>query len=207
VAKRLSIVLGTTVAAVVLATPAQAGLLTGLLPGLVSPADSPSTCDTNMSQPFRPWGDSANYVLTPGGSFEPGGPEWTLRRGARVVRGNEHFYVNSRSDRHSLYMPSGSSVDTPPMCFAAGDWKMRFFGTGGGKVRVQVRVRSLLGVLSVLDGGTMRSGRTWRPSPEIGLLVTNVGGILATDSISFRLIARDGSVRVDDVYLDPFKSR
>jgi hypothetical protein len=207
VAKRLSIVLGTTVAAVVLATPAQAGLLTGLLPGLVSPADSPSTCDTNMSQPFRPWGDSANYVLTPGGSFEPGGPSWTLSRGARIVRGNESFYVRSRSDRHSLYMSSGSSVITPPMCFAAGDWKMRFFGTGGGKVRVQVRVRSLLGVLSVLDGGTMRSGRTWRPSPEIGLLVTNVGGILATDSISFRLIARDGSVRVDDVYLDPFKSR
>lgn len=205
-AKRLSIVLGTTVAAVVLATPAQAGLLTGLLPGLVSPADSPSTCDTNVSQPFSPWGDRANYVLTPGGSFEPGGPSWSLSRGARVVRGNESFYVNSRSDRYSLYMPSGSSVVTPPMCFAAGDWKMRFFATGSGKVRVQVRVRSLLGLLSILDGGTMRSGGTWRPSPEIGLLITNLGGILATDSVSFRLIAREGSVRVDDVYLDPWKS-
>ncbi|MGH2799175.1 MAG: hypothetical protein ACRDM0_16225 [Thermoleophilaceae bacterium] len=205
-AKRLSIVLGTTVAAVVLATPAQAGLLTGLLPGLVSPADSPSTCDTNVSQPFTPWGDRANYVLTPGGSFESGGPSWNLSGGARIVRGNEPFYVRSTSDRHSLYMPSGSSVVTPPMCFAAGDWKMRFFATGSGKVRVQVRVKSLLGLLSILDGGTMRSGGTWRPSPEIGLLVTNLGGILATDSVSFRLIARDGSVRVDDVYLDPWKS-
>jgi hypothetical protein len=206
VAKRLSILLGTTVAAVVLATPAQAGLLTGLLPGLVSPADSPSTCDTNVSQPFRPWGDSANYVLTPGGSFEPGGPSWTLSRGVRIVSGNESFYVRSTSDRYSLYMPSGSSVTTPPMCFAAGDWKMRFFATGGGKVRVQVRVKSLLGLLSILDGGTVKSGSTWRPSPEIGLLITNLGGILATDSVSFRLIAKDGSVRIDDVYLDPWKS-
>jgi hypothetical protein len=206
VAKRLSIMLGTTVAAVVLATPAQAGLLTGLLPGLVSPADSPSTCDTNISQPFMPWRDRAYYVLTPGGSFEPGGPSWTLSRGVRIVRGNESFYVRSRSDRYSLYMPSGSSVITPPMCFAAGDWKMRFFATGGGKVRVQVRVKSLLGVLSVLDGGTFKSGSTWRPSPEIGLLVTNLGGVLATDSVSFRLIARDGAVRIDDVYLDPWKS-
>jgi hypothetical protein len=207
VAKRLSILLGTTVAAVVLATPAQAGLLTGLLPGLVSPADSPSTCDTNVTQPFKPWGDGANYVLTPGGSFEPGGPSWSMTRGVRIVSGNEHFYVRSRSDRYSLYMPSGSSVTTPPMCFAAGDWKMRFFATGSGKVRVQVRVKSLLGLLSILDGGTFKSGSTWRPSPEIGLLVTNLGGILATDSVSFRLIARDGSVRLDDVYLDPFKSR
>lgn len=205
-AKRLSILLGTTVAAVVLATPAQAGLLTGLLPGLVSPADSPSTCDTNVSQPFRPWGDSANYVLTPGGSFEPGGPSWSMSRGVRIVSGNESFYVRSRSDRYSLYMPSGSSVTTPPMCFAAGDWKMRFFATGSGKVQVQVRVKSLLGLLSILDGGTFKSGSTWKPSPEIGLLITNLGGILATDSVSFRLIAKDGSVRIDDVYLDPWKS-
>ena len=205
-AKRLSIMLGVTVAAVVLATPAQAGLLTGLLPGLVSPADSPSTCDTNVSQPFRPWGDRANYVLTPGGSFEPGGPSWTLSRGVRIVSGNESFYVRSKSDRQSLYMPSGSSVITPPMCFAAGDWKMRFFATGSGKVSVQVRVKSLLGLLSILDGGTFKSGSTWKPSPEIGLLITNLGGILATDSVSFRLIARDGAVRIDDVYLDPWKS-
>ena len=205
-AKRLSIMLGTTVAAVVLATPAQAGLLTGLLPGLVSPADSPSTCDPNASQPFMPWRDSAYYVLTPGGSFEPGSQGWTMSRGVRIVSGNETYYVRSKSDRYSLYMPSGSSVTTPPMCFAAGDWKMRFFAKGGGTVRVQVRVKSLLGVLSILDGGTFKSGSTWRPSPEIGLLVTNLGGVLATDSVSFRLIARDGAVRIDDVYLDPWKS-
>ena len=205
-AKRLSILLLATVSAVVFATPAQAGLLTGLLPGLVSPADSPSTCDTNMTQPFKPWRDSAYYVLVPGGSFEPGGPAWKSSGGARIVRGNESFYVRSKKDRYSLHMPAGSSVITPPSCFAAGHWKMRFFATGGGTVRVQVRVKSLLGLLSILDGGTVRSGSTWKPSPEIGLLVTNLGGILATDSISFRLIAKGGSVRVDDVYLDPWKS-
>lgn len=203
--KRLSIVLATTVSAVVLAAPAQAGLLSGVLPGVVSPADTPSTCDTNLSQPFKAWGDSAYYVLAPGGSFEPGSPAWKLSGGAKIVAGNESFYVRSKSDRYSLSMPAGSSVTTPPMCFAAGNWKMRFFGMGGGTVRVQIRVTSLLGVLSVLDGGSMKSGSVWKPSPEIGLLITNVGGILATNSISFRLVA-SGSLRVDDVYLDPWKS-
>jgi hypothetical protein len=48
--------------------------------------------------------------------------------------------------------------------------------------------KSLLGVLTVLDGGTVTSGGTWQLSPRIGLLLTNVTGILSTDSISLRFI-------------------
>src|SRR5207247_1096527 len=77
---------------------------------------------------------------------------------------------------------------TPPMCFAPGDWKLRFFATGG-TVRVKIVVKSLLGVLSVLDGGTVSSGGTWQPSAELKLYLTNIGSVLATDSISLRLAA------------------
>ena len=58
-------------------------------------------------------------------------------------------------------MPSGSSAISPTMCFAAGDWHLRFVNKGSGQVRVTVQVRSLLGLLSVLDGGTVRPGDTW----------------------------------------------
>ena len=49
---------------------AHAGLVSGLLPGLVSPADTPTTCNTSSSQAFaKVDGDTSNYVLAPGGSI------------------------------------------------------------------------------------------------------------------------------------------
>jgi len=144
-------------------------------------------------------------MLTPGGSFEDGTPSWALSGGAKIVSGNESFFLNSKYDRKSLYMPSGSSATSPTMCFAAGDWHLRFVGKGSGRIRVTVTVNSLLGVVSVLDGGTVRADGTWSPSPEVSLLLSNVGGLLTTKAISLRFTASDGASQIDDVYLDPWK--
>jgi hypothetical protein len=93
------------------------------------------------------------------------------------------------------------------MCFAPGDWHFRFFSSGGGTIRVKVVVKSLLGVVSILDGGSVSSGSTWKPSPQVGLTLTNACGLLATDSISLRFSpANSTGLRIDDVYLDPWKS-
>jgi hypothetical protein len=203
---------GCVVCAFALTVPAaHAGLISGLLPGLVSPADTPATCNTSTSKPFSRWGDSYNYVLVPGGSFEGGAPGWTLGKGAKIVSGNEPFYVHAKSDSHSLYIPAGSYATTPAMCFAAGDWHMRFFAASSSSslssLQVRVRVKSLLGVLSLLDGGTVRNGSAWQPSPRLSLFLTNLGGVLATDAISFQFVPSDGaSWRIDDVYLDPWKT-
>jgi hypothetical protein len=202
---RRTIILLTAVTALCAAAPAQAGLLSGVLPGLVSSGDTPSTCDTSLSQPFARWGDSNYYVLVPGGSFEAGTAGWKLGTGARVVTGNEAFYVRSTSDRYSLDVPAGVTVTTPPMCFAVGDWHARLFATGGGSIKVKVVVKSTLGILSVLDGGTIRGSSTWQPSPQLQMLLTNVTGLLAIDSISLRLTP-SAHVRIDDIYLDPIKS-
>jgi hypothetical protein len=191
--------------ALLVTAPAQAGLLSGLLPGLVSPSDTPKTCNVAYSQPFARWGDTNQYVLVPGGSFEPNTGSWTLGPGAKIVTGNETFYVHSSADRYSLYVPAGVNVTTPPMCFALGDWHMRLFASGGGTVRVRIVVKSLLGVLSVLDGGSVRVNSTWQPSPEVRMLLTNITGLLATDSVSF-LLTPSANTRLDDVYLDPIKS-
>ena len=163
---RRSIILLAVASALCAAAPAQAGLLSGVLPGLVSSADTPDVCETSLSQPFARWGDSNYYVLVPGGSFEPGTPAWKLGAGARIVLGNEPFYVHSKSDRYSLDVPAGVTVTTPPMCFQLGDWHARLFATGGGTIKVKVVVKSLLGVLSILDGGTIQGSSTWQPSPR-----------------------------------------
>ena len=207
---RTGVALASAVSAIALMLPgaASAALLSGLLPGLVSPAGETPACDPAASQVFAPWSDSSYYVLMPGGSFE-GDSGWTLKNGARVVAGNESFFVHDRNDRYSLYLPSGASATTPPMCFGFGDWHLRLFARDSGadgRVRVTIIVKSLLGVVSVLDAGSFSSATGWRPSPQVGLLLTNVGGLLATDAIQLRFTASGGSAQLDDAYLDPWKN-
>jgi hypothetical protein len=170
----------------------------------------PATCETETSKPFRPWSDYANYVLVSGGAFEGSAPGWTLKGGAAVASGNETFYVRSTADRYSLHLPAGSSAITPTMCFALGDWHLRFFArrtsTTSGTVKVDVVVKSLLGVVSVLDGGSISATGEWKPSPQVGLLLTNVTSLIGTRAVAFRFRPSGASFRIDDVYLDPWKS-
>jgi hypothetical protein len=174
------------------AAPASAGL------GLA--------CPDPTGKPFSPWSDFANYAFMPDGGFEAGGSGWSLD-GARVVAGNEPFYIHSSADRRSLTLPEGASVTSPAMCISLLSSKMRFVAGGetGAKVRVQIIYRGLLSsVLGILDGGTYSASGGWKPSPEIGML----GGLLPllTSGVQFRFTAVGGDVALDDVYLDPMKS-
>jgi len=189
--------------AVLLFTPAaKAGLLT------TGPA---AVCDTSVVQPFTPWGDQSSYVLIPGGSFEAGTTSWTRTGEASIAKGNETYFVHSTADSHSLVLPPGSSVTTPSMCFATGDWHLRLFAVNTGtpsSLKVTIIVRSLIGVLSVLDGGKVSSTGSWQPSDQIQLTLTNVTGLVGTQAVSFRFTPTgySGSWRIDDVYLDPWVS-
>lgn len=182
------------------ARPAEGGLIgTGAASG----------CDTEASHPFEAWGDDANYLLVPGGSFEAGEPEWALTRGAYVGPGNEPFRTENDRGTRSLHMLPGSTATSPTSCFAFGDWHARFFvrgvGARGARLEVDVVVKSVLGVLTVLDGGAVAPSGEWRPSPRIGLLVCNVTSLLGTKAVAVRFRAVDGAFQIDDVYIDPWK--
>jgi hypothetical protein len=168
-----------------------------------------SGCDTAASHPFEAWGDNANYLLVPGGSFEAGTPGWTLGRGAYVGPGNEPFRTEGDGGTRSLYLLPGSTATSPTACFKFGDWHARFFvrGTGlrGGRLEVDVVVKSLLGVLTVLDGGSVGASGEWQPSPRIGMLLCNVTSLLGTKAVSLRFRAVNAAFQIDDVYIDPFK--
>jgi hypothetical protein len=205
---RLALTVATATVALALPGVGQAALLGDALPGLLSPAGGNPMCDPNAYQAFKRFSDYDYYVLMPGGAFE-GGNSWTLKGGARVVRGNETYYVHGANDAYSLYLPEGAVATTPPMCFDFADWHLRFFARdnySGGRVRVTVQIKSLVGLLSVLDAGTFDPSAGWRPSPRMGLLLSNLGGLLVTDSIQFRFTAVRGSVQLDDAYLDPWKN-
>jgi hypothetical protein len=157
---------------------------------------------------FAPWGDNADYVPVPGGSFEgPGG--WKLAGGAAIVTGNDPFYLGSPSDSHSLLLPAGSSALTPGVCLGILTPTMRFVGSAsdGSGVHVTMYTKTLLGLVQLPSSGDIDLAGDWDASETQTFLVQNVLGLLNLNSsnIYFRFtpIGR-ATVRMDDVYLDPF---
>ncbi len=192
------------IAALAATSTAKAGLLgTG----------SASYCDPSSNQVFAPWGDSSFYARLQNGSFESGGSSWYLSGGAKVVSGNEPFFISgNRSDSHSLLLPAGSSAYSSTVCFAVGDWHLRLLmrnvGSRSGALHVQVIVPSLLGgLLTVLDGGMISGGDSWAPSPRLALLLSNVTNLIGTRAVAFRFtpVGSGAAFQIDDVYLDPWK--
>ena len=196
---RLSL-LCTLIACAVTAPSANADLLPGLVTTLAG-----GSCGT-LTQPFAQFGDSAQYAFAPNGGFESGSTGWTLSGGAKVVTGNETFYVHGASDRSSLLVPNGVKVTSPGICFGTFNPGVRFFAkspSGSGTLRVRLVTRSLLGVLSILDGGTVRVGSTWAPVDKIGTTFSQLAVLAGTKKIQVELTAT-GDVQIDDLYVDPF---
>ena len=191
------------IAAFALTPTAKAGLLGG--------GGSASYCDPSSTRAFAQFGDSSNYARMLNGGFENGSTGWVLGGGAKVVAGNEPYYLSgNRSDSHSLLLPAGSSAYSGTVCFALGDWHLRFMTkrlSSSGGLHVQVIVPSLLGILSILDGGTVSGNGSWAPSPRMELLLTNVTSLLGTSAVAFRFtpVGSGTSYQIDDVYLDPWK--
>ena len=97
--RRAALLLVTALAATAALAAATAQSAEG---GLIG-TGAASGCDMAASHPFEAWGDNANYLLVPGGSFEAGAPAWTLSRGAYVGPGNEPF--NTEGDNGSTHLP------------------------------------------------------------------------------------------------------
>lgn len=174
-------------------------------------------CGYEATHPFLRWLDPLPYTLLPGGDFESGAAGWKLSGGARVVSGNEPFYLNSPSDTHSLLLPAGSSATSPPMCMGLLLPIVRYVSSGGAflsYLRVEAvytdpsgRQRSI----DLLPGGLPT--RSWSPSlPALQLMgtlnVLTLDGL--TSDIALRFTPRgtlfgSGTWRLDDVYVDPWK--
>jgi hypothetical protein len=175
---------------------AGGGLLSGLLGG-----------GCGVTAPvFLPWGDYSGYYFAPNGGFESGSSNWTLSGGAAVVtQDNEPWYLAGFGS-HALSIPTGGSASTS-VCFGLTYPAVRFFAAGdGGDATIHVRVvsRSLLGVLSVLDGGTFTAGSAWRPSPKLSTLFSALGAPLGSKSMTLQFTVERGTAQIDDLFVDPF---
>jgi hypothetical protein len=180
---------------------ASAGDLAGTLQAPVGTVlGTASACQGRvLSQPFAPWGDQHSYFPAAGGTFERGAPGWTLTGGASVVPGGDTLLAGSSGG--ALALPNGSSATTPVICVDAASPTVRFFAKGAGSVIVSTSIAGIW-----LPIGTVQGGASWAPSQAM----LNVGSLLGlltpsgTATATFRF-AGSGSVKVDDVYVDPYR--
>jgi hypothetical protein len=178
------------------------------LPGVAHACVQPAT-----SQPFAQFGDKADYWLAPGGSFEPGGPAWTLNHAA-VVNDNERFFVNARSDTHALTLEPGGQAVSPAFCADASNPTLRLFArkTGGaGTLKVELLFTNVDGRYSERVAGfsTQTGVAGWTPTPALKLATAMPAGQLAKGDMSVQLRFTAGpdagAWTIDDVYVDPYK--
>jgi hypothetical protein len=146
---------------------------------------------TVTSQPFATWGDSRDYALAPGGSFEDGAAGWDLSGGAALSGGG---FGGSGA---ALHLPAGSSATSAPVCVSSGDSVSRMFASGDGKLGVEV----LGGGSGSHSVGTLHGDSGWSPTRQF-----STGGGVGSDGASvvrYRFTADSGDLLVDDLYVDP----
>ncbi|HWH06504.1 MAG TPA: hypothetical protein VNT23_08715 [Gaiellaceae bacterium] len=173
------------------------------------------SCGYEASHPFLPWLDPSPYTLIPDGGFEGGAKGWKLKDGAKVVSGNEPYYV-AGPGAHSLYLPPGSSATSPSMCVQLVLPTVRFMSVGGSLftyLKVEVLYRDAAGkqrAVELLPGATPTS--RWQPT----LPLLQLGGALSlltldgvTTEMQFRFtptgVLGGGKWRIDNVFVDPWK--
>jgi hypothetical protein len=169
---------------------------------------------TGAEQVFRPWGDLHSYVLAPDGGFEAGAGGWSLRGGAKAVRGNESYYLNDAGDSKSLSLPDGSSTVSPPICMSIDTPVLRMVARNTGDPSSRLRVEatySLLGLVRTNVVNNLTAGSRWSPTKEMSVVLglSTIVGTLIPSAIQVRITPLDsgGEWRVDDFYVDPFARR
>ena len=201
------------------APTAQAGVL-----------DNPVGCDTYLlERPFLRWENPVafDYARVPDGGFEHRARDWQLTNGARVVRGNESYYVNRRTDSLSLYLPAGSEAISPAMCAGVEYPTLRLFtrNKGGSTPTLKVEMAyelagnvvwvELLPLLGPPETGqpfvgtALTADKRWGPTLPMVLLTAlsvPLGTTEGTSVIAFRFSPQgNADWWIDDAYVDPYR--
>jgi hypothetical protein len=183
------------------------GLVAASAAAAVATSPGPATAATcppppSPLQPFVPWSDANSYVLTTGGSFEPGTASWTLGGGATRVADNAPNALDPATHATALYLPNGAVATSPCVTAPKILGIVRFFakaGTTTGHLNVEVLVKG-----KVYQAGSVTAGAGWMPTP---MLTSNAPAYKGAVAYQVRLTATGGDFSIDDVYFDPYSSK
>jgi hypothetical protein len=170
---------------------------------------APDCTPKPTTQPFAQFGDSTQYNLAPGGSFEGGAGSWSLSGGASLVSGNEPWKVAGASHTRSLRLPPGATATSPVICVGLEHPTLRFFAKNNrallSTMTVEVIAETSLGLKVAVPIGVLLPNGQWKPSPKI-LVVANLLPLLPGEHtpVQLRLTSVGlGTWSVDDFYVDP----
>jgi hypothetical protein len=169
-----------------------------------SSAAAGSPCaERAFSTIFAAYDDNRLYTLAPDGDFEAGAAGWTLD-GAVVADESSSIQLGAALGAKSLELADGASATTPAICVQRGFPSFRFVTravAGKGVLRVQV----LYGAgRKSKKTGRIRSAADWKVTRKLSLAQGrfHVRRGQSAD-VQLKFTASGGTVRMDDVYVDP----
>jgi hypothetical protein len=156
--------------------------------------------DRTFAKVFSAFHDNALYTLAPDGDFEAGAAGWTLAGGASVVDESSTIQLGAALGAKSLELPAGASATAPAICVARGFPTFRFATEGDGAVRVQV----IYAKGKSKKTGRIRGGDAWKVTRKTSLAQGRFHVKRGSSAdVRLRFTASRGTVRMDDVYVDP----
>jgi hypothetical protein len=158
----------------------------------------------STSQVFRQWSDLSPYYFATNGGFENGSAGWVLSGPASVVSANDPYKL-SGAGSHALRLGAGASASTS-VCYGLTYPAIRFVAAGvNGPAVIHVRIvsRSLLGVLSTLDGGRFTLSSGWAAAPKLSTLFSALAAPLGTKTMTIQISVESGTADIDDLFVDP----
>jgi hypothetical protein len=205
---------GRVVAALAVASIAVAATVPAASAASAATADPLPCAARDTSQVFAPWLDLAHYFAASNGGFESGDDDWRLDGGAAVVDGNEPYAIGGANDAHSLVLPTGASAVSRRACVSLTEPTIRMFVKAPGTLGALLRIRATVhdpttGLALSTDAyilGGVGSGR-WVPTPALPFVSLLAGLLPEYLTVRIDALGMPATWQVDDVYVDPFKSR
>lgn len=158
---------------------------------------------------FARWGDTNQYFVADGGTFEVGSTPWVTWGAARVTLNQSPFAMTGLGHTRSMRLPAYSGAGTPPICVFHNEESVRFSYKApyaGATLAVYVEVANELGY-EYTETYITATGRAWDVSPVID--VPNLRDSNGQQWITIWIQPLDGfgTWQVDDVMVDPWIAR
>ena len=179
---------------------------------LETPETQQSCTSPQLVQAFSAFGDTRDYVLAPGGSFEAKGLEgWQVER-AKVGGDGSPLDIASEDNRHSLQIPAGGSAVSPAMCVDLHYPTFRIMARAAKEGGLQVDVVypdsadpvfHPVGLLDAAKDGDWQASADMPVFPERGGAAPGMRRV----ALRFTSVAAGGKAagewKIDDLYVDP----
>jgi hypothetical protein len=155
-----------------------------------------------LSQPFAYLGDTSYYTLSGNGSLEQGSGNWVFNSGAKIANGDDPFALTTGKDDHALSLPAGSSAYNLVTCQIGLQPPLRFAAVNTGDQSATLQVDALSGnptAPTATPIAVVPSTSTWQ-------VVQPIPFVVPVGALGFRFTPIGGSWKIDDVYVDPYKT-